>query len=51
VAGVEHSGSGLASTENQARLYAGLGVSFAVPIAAGMLDEVRLYLAKRRLQK
>ncbi len=51
VAAVERSGGNLASTREQARLYAGLGVSFAVPIAAGMLDEVRLYLVKRRLQK
>lgn len=48
---VEHSGGGLASTSAQARLYAGLGVSLSVPIAAGMLDELRLYLVKRRLQK
>ena len=51
VAAVEHSGGSLASAGNQARLYAGLGVSFSVPIAAGMLDELRLYLVKRRLQK
>jgi len=36
---------------NHTGLYAGIGVTLSVPIAAGMLQEVGIFLAKRRLKK
>lgn len=49
VAAVERS-PGIASPSRQAALFSGLGMSFSVPIAAGLVEEIARYLTKRRLK-
>lgn len=40
-----------ASMTNEAWLYGSVGITFAVPVAAGLLREIELYLEKRRSGK
>lgn len=45
------SGGGPGGDPNHAGVYAGIGLTLSVAIAAGMVQEIRIFLAKRRLKK